>query len=259
MARRWNKKEEDFYRSELKNLYIKENKTIGEIAVILGISEPTVFLRLKRLGIKTQPHLKENYIRKPKYIEIPKKYSSDMAEFFGIMFGDGHVSHFQVQVNLGTKEMSYAEYVQSLIAKIFKTNPKIATRASGYHDVYLGSTQVTSWLFKEGLVSNKVKSQVDIPPWIFTEPIFMESFLRGFFDTDGSVYKLRFGIQISLTNHSFPILISLHKMLFTLGYSPSKISADRIYITKVKDLKRFFEEIQPKNPKHLERFKLFNA
>lgn len=258
MARRWNKKEEDFYRSELKNLYIKENKTIGEISLLLGISEPTVFLRLKRLGIKTQPHLKENYIRKPNYVEIPKKYSSDMAEFFGIMLGDGHVSHFQVQVTLGTKEMLYVEYIQSLIAKIFKTNPKIAIRSTGYKDVYFGSTIVTSWLFKQGLVSNKVESQVDIPGWIFTKPIFMESFLRGFFDTDGSVYKLRFGIQISLTNHSVPILISLHKMLSELGYSPSAINTHRIYLTRLRDLERFFKEIKPKNPKHIRRFEEFN-
>ncbi len=257
MARRWNKKEENLYRSELKNLYIKENKTLSEIALKLGISESTVFQRLKRLEIKTQPHLKENYIRKPKDIHIPKKYSSDMAEFFGIMFGDGHVSHFQVQVSLGTKEILYAQYIQSLIAKIFKATPKICTRSTGYHDVYLGSTQVTSWLFKQGLVSNKVKAQVDIPAWIFTKPIFMESFLRGFFDTDGSVYKLRFGIQISLTNHSFPILISLHKMLSELGYSPSAVSTQRIYLTKVRDLERFFKEIKPKNPKHVRRYEEF--
>lgn len=257
MARRWNKKEEEKYRNELHDLYVVKNKALGEIALILGIAEQTVFQRLGRLGIKTAPHLKENYLLKPKSVKIPKKYSADMAEFFGIMLGDGHLSHFQVQVNLGTKEMEYAEYVRALIGKIFKTKPKIATRASGYHDVYLGSTVVTSWLFQEGLVSNKVKKQVDIPKWIFTQEIFMNSFLKGFFDTDGSVYKLRHGIQISLTNHSRPMLVSLHKLLFKLRYSPSVVNTHNIYITRRGDLIRFFKEVKPKNPKHARRFKSF--
>lgn len=257
MARRWNTEEEKKYYDELFDLYVKKNKTLGEIALILGIAEQTVFQRLGRLNIKTIPHLKENYLLKPKNVKIPKSYSPNLAEFFGIMLGDGHLSHFQVQVNLGTKEMEYAEYVRGLIGKIFKTKPKIAIRAKGYCDVYLGSTVVTSWLFKEGLVSNKIKAQVDIPKWIFTRKTFMNSFLRGFFDTDGSVYKLRYGIQISLTNHSRPILLSLHKMLSALRYSSSVVNKHNIYITRKSDLARFFKEVKPRNPKHVRRFKSF--
>jgi hypothetical protein len=257
MARRWNKEEEKKYYQELFGLYVEKNKTLGEIALTLGLAEQTVFQRLKRLGIKTSPHLKESYLLKPKSVRIPQKYSADMAEFFGIMLGDGHLSHFQVQVNLGTKEIEYAEYVRRLIGRIFKTKPKIAIRAKGYCDVYLGSTVVTSWLFREGLVSNKVKSQVDVPKWIFNDRSFMKSFLRGFFDTDGSVYKLKYGIQISLTNHSRPILVSLHKILFTLRYSSSVVNKHNIYITRRRDLDRFFREIKPKNPKHVRRFKSF--
>ena len=170
------------------------------------------------------------------------------------MLGDGHISHFQVLVNLGTKELEYAEYVKQLLSKIFKTNARIATRSDGYRDVYFGSTLVTSWLLKEGLVFNKVASQVDIPKWVFSKKEYMIAFLRGFFDTDGSVYKLRFGIQISLTNHSFPILLSLHTMFCALGYNPSEVGMHRIYLTRVKDLERFFKEVKPKNPKHVRRF-----
>src|ERR1019366_69525 len=111
---------------------------------------------------------------------------------------------------------------------------------------------ITSWLLKEGLVNNKVKSQVDIPKWIFKKPEFMQRFLRGFFDTDGSIYKLKFGIQISLSNKSQPMLKSLQRMLFKLGYNPSAVSADRVYLTGIPDVKRFFAEIIPENQKHQE-------
>ncbi|MEK7669256.1 MAG: LAGLIDADG family homing endonuclease [Patescibacteria group bacterium] len=257
MARRWTKREESKYRSELFSLYIKQNKALHEVAKILGVTEQTVFQRLGRLGIKTQPHLKKNYLKKRADVYLPRKYSENLAEFFGIMLGDGHVSHFQIIVSLGNKEKNYTEYVRSLITKIFKTKAKISLRSTGYRDVYLGSVAITSWLLKQGLVFNKVKSQVDIPKWVFKKPKFIKRFLRGFFDTDGSVYKIRFGIQISLNNKSRPMLKSLHKLLSKLEYQPSAISADKIYFTKITDVKRFFAEIKPKNQKHQERFEQF--
>ena len=107
--------------------------------------------------------MKKNYLKKRNDVKIPNKRSEDLAEFFGIMLGDGHVSHFQVVVSLGNKEEIYAEHVSMLIKKIFKTNAKISLRSTGYRDVYLGSVDITSWLLKQGLVSNKVKSQVDVP------------------------------------------------------------------------------------------------
>lgn len=82
----------------------------------------------------------------------------------------------------------------------------------------------------------------------------MQSFVRGFFDTDGSVYKLKYGIQISFTNYSKPLLESLQSVLIKLGYNPSRISVNKVYLTQVKDVERFFREICPKNQKHLRRF-----
>lgn len=254
MTRRWTEKEEDKYRSELFNLYIKQNKSLFEVSKILGISEQAVFRRLKRLGIKTQPYLKKNYLKKRTDVKIPSKYSEDLAEFFGIMFGDGHISHFQVVVSLGNKEEKYAEYVRSLIEKIFKTDAKISLRRGGYRDVYLGSVDITSWLLKQGLVSNKVKSQVDVPLWIFNKNNFMKGFLRGFFDTDGSIYELKYGIQMSFCNRSLPILKSLQLMLKKLEYNPSSISLYNMYLTRRGDIKRFFKEIKPSNPKHINRY-----
>ena len=77
------------------------------------------------------------------------------------------------------------------------------------------------------------------------------------FDTDGSVYKLKFGIQISFSNRSQPLLCSFRKMLVLLDYQPSRISGPRVYLTRIPDIKRFFEEIKPKNTKHVKRFEKF--
>jgi DNA-binding transcriptional regulator WhiA len=253
MANKWTNDQFNVYKRQLHRLYVVQNKPIKEIADILKINQSSVFKRLNICGIKTQPRLKKGYLN-IKQISIPKKYSADMAEFFGVLFGDGHVSHFQIVISLGSKELEYANYIKKLMDRIFKTKSNISFRKSGYKDVYIGSVLLTSWLFQQGVVKNKVKSQVDIPDWIFTKKLYMKRFLRGFFDTDGSVYRLKFGVQISFTNYSEPILKSLHKMLFKLEYKVSEVSSNKLYITKLEDVLRFFKEIKPKNIKHLNRF-----
>lgn len=255
MAEAWTKKEIEHHRKVLKKLYVQENKTISEIADKLGISQSTVFDRMKKLSIKSTPYLKKHYRNSRTGVKIPSKFSADLAEFIGIMLGDGSLTHFQVVVTLGNKEIVYARYVCDLIKKLFGIEAKIGVRVTGYCDVYIGSVRLTSYLFKMGLVRNKVKSQVDVPVWIMTKPEYMRACLRGFFDTDGSVYKLRFGNQISLCNASLPLLKSLQLMLLRLEYRPSSISLKNVYLTRRQDLKRFFEEIGSNHPKKRNRLK----
>lgn len=257
MARLWTKQEEKDHFKKLHNLYVVKNLTIGQISKLLQTPEQTIFKRLKRVGIKTTPFLKKFFLDKRQDLTIPIRKTGNLAEFFGIMLGDGHVSHFQVVVTLGTKELEYVSYVQSLIKKIFGSMPKIGIRKTGYRDIYLGSVKLTKWLFGGGLVCDKVKCQVGVPSWIFTKKVFMKRFLRGFFDTDGSIYKLKFGIQIAFTNRSIPLLKSLQEMLKRLGYRPSEISLYRIYLTRIPNVEKFFCEISPRNPKHEKRYGQF--
>ncbi|MDP3772303.1 MAG: LAGLIDADG family homing endonuclease [bacterium] len=242
-------------RKELNRLYTVENKTIREVGKILGIAEQTVFQRIQRLGIVSTPYLKKGYSAKRREdIIIPKSYSPDLAEFFGIMLGDGNLSFYQVIVTLGTKEYAYAEYIVRLMKGLFGVAPKIGIRKTGYKNVYVGSVALSHWLKDEGLVYNKVRAQVSVPEWIFEKSQYLERLVRGFFDTDGSVYRLRFGVQISFTNRSLPLLKGIHRACKFLDYHPSHISGFRFYITKRPEIIRFFQEIQPKNPKHGERF-----
>ncbi|MBX4210542.1 hypothetical protein KW783_01055 [Candidatus Parcubacteria bacterium] len=258
MANRWTVTEESAHREILQKLYIEQNLSLSEISKKLSISQSTLFDRLNRLSIKTTPHLKTKYQNRRSDITIPE-YSDELAEFIGIMLGDGHISHFQTIVTLGTKEKKYVEYVAKLFEKLFGVKAKITRRKNifqqkKYYDVYVGSVSITKWLNKMGMVQNKVKSQVDVPEWIFSDQNYVKSFIRGFFDTDGSIYKLRHGIQLSFSNRSAPLLNALQKALMKLEFSPSKVSFYKVYLTKIADVKRFFEEIKPKNPKHTKRF-----
>lgn len=254
MAQSWTKAQKQEKFLELQRFYVKESRPISEVGKILGIAEQTVFQRLRYFGIPSNPNFKRR-----QDVVLPKSYTPDLAEFFGVMLGDGNLSRFQVQVTLGTKELSYAEGIVNLIYKIFGAKPKISIRSTGYKTVYLGSVAITNWLRREGLVHNKVAAQVDCPKWVFGQRIFMERFLRGFFDTDGSIYRLRWGMQIAFNNESIPLLKSTRNMLLYLGYTPSQISGYKLYLTRKEGVQRFFRDIQPRNPKHRQRFLDFSS
>ncbi|MBI2055941.1 MAG: hypothetical protein HYT37_00995 [Candidatus Sungbacteria bacterium] len=259
MGARWTKEEEQKYREELLHLYVEENKPIKEIGSILGIAEQTVFQRMQRLEIASTPERKLNYVaRRRSDVAIPNKRTPGLAEFFGIMLGDGRLAPYQIVVTLGTKEIEYVEHVASLMYNLFAIKPKIGVRKNGFRDIYLGSLDLVEWFLQEGLVHNKVQAQVDMPAWLFEKDEYMERFLRGFFDTDGSIYKLRFGTQLSFTNKSQPLLQSIRKVLFILQYHPSSINSNiRFYLTRKEEILRFFKEIKPANSKHQRRFQEF--
>lgn len=254
MAKRWNKQEETDKYYELVKLYVKENKTIGEISKILDLGQSTIYDRLLRLKIKPSRAKKNKFNNKRNDVLIPKEYSEQLAEFIGIMLGDGHLTRNQVSVTLGSKEDDYVNYVARLIGDIFKVKPKIITTKSGYKVVYFGSVDIVEWLVLMGLVFNKVREQVGVPTWIFSKKIYSIGFLRGFFDTDGSIYKLKYGLQLSYTNRSFPLLKAIQDRLSYLGFSPSNISSFKVYLTKRHEIDLFFKRIHPANKKHIKRY-----
>ena len=253
MAKRWNKTEEHSKKKELKRLYIKENKTIDEIAEILNISESSVYRRLLRLGITPIPFKKQTYRNINHNIIIPQKYSEDLAEFVGALLGDGHITPTQVTITLGTKD-KYADHISVLMENLFGVKPKVAICRNNEIIVYIGSTALVRWFLKMGLVFNKVKEQVNIPPWCMSNKRYMQKVVRGLIDTDGSVYKLKYGIQISFCNRSLPLSRSVRNLLVKLGFNPSRISGYNLYLTRRSDLFKYFNEIGFGNKKHEERF-----
>lgn len=258
MARRWTTIEENQKRKELYGLYITKNKTILEIAGILGITYSSVYERLLRLNISTCPFRKEKY-RNKKSVQLPPR-SDQLAEFIGIMLGDGHRTDGQLIITINARDDSgYIAYVQELIKRLFNRDAGVLYRKCyNTADVYFGSVEAVAYLAGLGLTAkNKVKEQIDVPTWIKRNSSYSKKFIRGFFDTDGSVYKMTSNaIQMSFSNRSKPLLDSLRIMLLKLSYHPSK-ATHVFYLTRKEDLQRYVSMIGFGNPKHSRRAREF--
>lgn len=262
MPQKWTIEEETIKKAELTTFYIDQNKTISETGRILGIAPQTVYDRLIKLGIKPRPHLKPGYLAKRINITLPT-YSTKLAEFVGIMLGDGHISHRPAQFYITISEIDkgYSHYVAKLLFDLFETHVTYIYRKSKQVkivNVMISSVDLIKYLCSIGLKSsNKVKDQASVPYWIVKNKHYHKSFIRGLFDTDGSIYKLKFGVQMAFCNCSQPLLKTTKQMLTAQGYHPSKISSHKFYLTKQKDLRKYMKEIGFGNPKHETRAQLF--
>lgn len=256
MARMWTTQETATKRTELYELYVVQNKTLSEISNRLNICQSAVYGRLLNLGIKIQPELKENYLNKKK-VAFPDK-SELTAELIGIMLGDGHISkkngQLYVCVNSET-DLEYSHLIKDLFFKLTGNNASSHTRTDQKAiDVFFTSVEFVRHMETLGLTSNnKVKQQVGIPDWIKEKREWSYPCIRGLFDTDGSLYRLKFGHQLELTNRSLALLNDTRDLLLNNGFHPSKISGFNLYITRRNDLHRYFTEIGSSNPKHLNK------
>jgi hypothetical protein len=201
-----------------------------------------------------------------KRINYPKETSS-LAEFVGIMLGDGGIRNsYQITISFSTEtEKLYAKYIQLLINELFSLSSCIhLNKKFKAADIVVSSRSLVEFLEQklENKKLNKNLSQSDVPNWILQNKDYRISCLRGLVDTDGGIYYHRYKIngkwyrypRLSFSNTSLSLVNFVKKTLEELNFAP-KIGRDKITLYRLPELKRYFEEIGTHNPKHSERYK----
>ncbi len=204
-----------------------------------------------------------------KKIRYPKK-SEELAEFVGIILGDGNIFSYRKRKNNRTisvyeiricghskDDKNYLiDFVVPLCQQLFNIEPSIHFHENK-NEVYIKLTgkEIVEFLSNIGLrPGNKIKNQLSIPKWIWSNKNFLKACLRGLFDTDGSIYELKPHwpgiLQISFKNRNTRLLNDVRRALLICGFKVSSVTGDRIYITKQREVDRFFREIGLNNPKH---------
>lgn len=204
------------------------------------------------------------YLRKS--FKTPEE-SDKLAEFIGIILGDGGVTINQLRVTLNSiDDEPYSKYIVNMIFKLFGEYPMIQKRRGNTLEVVISGRTLIEMIVKKGLViGNKVVQNVGIPGWISKSNSYRQSVLRGLFDTDGSVYLDRHSfngnsyksICVAFTNYSPSLLGNINENLLHFGFSPTASTKNRIMLRHRKEVLKFFREINPRNIKHKLRLKRF--
>lgn len=207
-------------------------------------------------------NLPKNFIS----INIKKpRINKDLAEFFGIMIGDGGMSKYQLNISLNYKtDKNYIIFVKSLIKKVFKVDPAIHRRQKQSLDnIVISRIQLVKFCNALGLkTGNKLKQNLDIPEWIKKNKEFAIVCVRGIMDTDGCVFNECHKIKnkkycyprLSLVSASSSLRISVFKILKDLQLNPAIRNNRSVQIENKEDIKKYFKIIGTNNDKHKIRF-----
>ena len=193
-----------------------------------------------------------------------------LAEFFGILLGDGGITDNQVIISLNRKDnKDYSIFISKMIRKLFKIKAPIYYYHTRSHKnnitVTVSSKNLIEFLLLKGLKKgNKVRQQVGVPLWIQNDIQFSKGCLKGLIDTDGGIYYHRhqsqgykcFNIGLCFTNKSVPILIFIQRTLEQLGFTP-KLNKKSVNLYREQEVCRYAREIGFSNSYHFGRLKEF--
>jgi intein/homing endonuclease len=191
------------------------------------------------------------------------------AELFGIMLGDGNIyvnkKHHVYQVRIAfeaAKELEYREYVSSLLRTLFNIEPRHFFNNHGGAYTCISKRHLTEYFMSQGLLPRTRDRQITTPFWIVNDTVFLQAFIRGLTDTDGSIFRLSNKdphiLRIGYKSANRTLMEAYREGLLKLGYHPSKIMRRNIFLTRKEDTRRFIQEIGFSNPKHRKRLEQFS-
>ena len=217
--------------------------------------------------IKLNNKVKTSSIDFKKQITFPEELTPQLAEEIGIHLGDGFLSDKKYEFRLkGNKNEK--EYYDNFIKRLYKDLFNLDLRIKEYETTYgfeLYSKGL--WNFKNKILNIPAgrKENISIPRIIKESSTEIQvAFLRGVFDTDGSVsFTSRNKYQnyyprITIELKSKTLIYDLAEILKDLGLEPriSKSNRDecwKIDLNGYKKIERYSQLVGWNNPKSIKR------
>lgn len=223
-------------------------------------------------GTVSQQRRKENpdYYRSigcvvPREFNLPEK-SENLAEFFGIVLGDGGLSKYQLTITLNSiVDKDYLKYVLRLSKKIFNYCPYVfKLKNANANALKFSGIELIDFLINNGLVfGNKAVVQIDVPDWIKKNTRYATCCLRGLVDTDGGAFFHKYKVnnkeykylKINFTNVSKPLLKFVYDTLKKLGFTPKYQSYNRVWLYGKDEVLNYFKVVGSSNYRLLSKLK----
>jgi len=203
--------------------------------------------------------------------------NADLAELTGILLGDGSIGKYQSKVNGKIKTQYrvkvtgdasddfdyFVKIVAPLMTRVFHVEPKVRFKSTEHVvELLLFGPKLFNALIEIGFIEAPKKGRAMIPAFI-TEMGFQREFLRGFFDTDGSLVfdkqhkEFHYYPRLEMKIDKSPMRNQLLCMLRDLGFNPRKCAQEgkvlRVQLNGKASLETWATEIGFKNPKHLSK------
>lgn len=201
------------------------------------------------------------------------RYNSSMAEFIGIMLGDGSLclreynkkQNNRLKISFNSKDdEDYIVYVNSLVFNLFKIKPKVVFRKNeNTAEILIFKKKIILFLLREiGLRLSPKRNNAVIPKAFLNNnlDIFV---LRGYFDTDGclattnnngAIYP-RLEMKVCPSPMQNQFIDILTKYNFKFGVYDIGKGKVRIQLNGKKQLEKWIKIVGFSNTKHKQKIK----
>jgi len=152
---------------------------------------------------------------------LPKESSQKLAEFIGLLTGDGYLNYYSSQEKYlleiaGDSRLDkdyLMNYVKRMIKNLFNIKASFFTRKD-QNSMYLRliSKGLIIYLIKIGFKKGR-KNQINVPHWIISNREYMIYFIKGLADTDFSLYYRKRYPIVSFTSKSECLVKSVFNFL----------------------------------------------
>jgi len=177
--------------------------------------------------------------------------NESLAELIGIILGDGNLNKHprteNLRITCNSKDTGHINHISSLIAEVFYKTPSMRKR----NEENAVSIDLYQCKISERLnipCGDKIRNNVGIPLWIFSNKEYVLKCLKGLFETDGCFHEDRKNHTrcIEFKNNCRKLREDVYKSLVMFGFKP-QFGSNYIRLAKKIEVYRFREAIDFRN------------
>lgn len=189
---------------------------------------------------------------------VPENWSSELAEFYGAMLGDGCIySNLNTMCVSGNAQLDekYIYYLKDISESIFELKPKVYFQESeNVVRLALNSRKISRFFRDSGFkLGEKSDKEFEIPNRVYDANL-VKDVVRGLFDTDGGIYSHpNTGIMLDITAKNESIHDFLVEAVEILDL-PLGITNDRVQLYGEENLDTFFKIVGSSNSRNIKRY-----
>lgn len=201
---------------------------------------------LEEINLEYERNLGKSALTKPiKQIE----QGEDLAEFVGIMLGDGNFCGNQIVISFDNRGKGYISHVKSLAQNLTGIGLKgLKEKSVNGFRLYCCNKFLAEKLIEFGLKrGDKIMNQIGIPNWIKENREYSKRCIKGLVDTDGCIIFCKRDKQkhICFTNRNLQLLNDFKEVTKNLGYNFAKANKWNKRLYRKAEVVRFINEIKP--------------
>lgn len=210
--------------------------SMGKVAQKLGIAKSTVYYHLVKTGTYEPRRKKGRRGGQGNRAKPVTKITPPLAEFLGMHTGDGSWTAGSWWIKSGFEEILYCQdYVSPLLNHVFQVNTHASLKWCPSHRtprsvIRNQSAALFRTLEHFGFKSGSKAECVRVPQAVFdANESVRKAFLRGLFDTDGSIGAGfdRRPIIVAVYTISEGLAIDVNRLINGLGIKTRKITTGR--------------------------------